>query len=184
MLNLATAHPTWIFRAATSLLLAFGSLALLWRWDRQMSIGLYQAHGQSFDQALVLPDAQRQFWQVFYRDLTDTRPNCSRIAHNEGLNVVSLLEPPPPQPMKVQLEEDQHRALKSAHSAVVKRLHTRDYDLPYVPSSRGIVIIAGGSCLIHALVTVRMVRRTGTNLPIEVFLRDHSEGDPRICDAI
>ena len=41
---------------------------------------------------------------------------------------------------------------------------------------------AGGTYLVHALVTIRMLRRTGTNLPVKVFLRDPSEGDPRICD--
>lgn len=59
---------------------------------------------------------------------------------------------------------------------------------PYVPSNqaerRGIVTVAGGDYLPAAVVTLRMLRRTGSTLPVEIWMADESEYEPEICEDI
>ncbi|KAK5125612.1 hypothetical protein LTR85_011886 [Meristemomyces frigidus] len=172
----------WMLRIVVACsLIAITTFTLVWR----LSHGAERSNEpqRSLEHHALL-GRQREFWRQIYHDLTESRPNCSKIVHDGGLDVVGVQEAPPPRPMKVLLEDQQHHALKTAHAAFTGRLQARPYDLPYVPATRGIVMTAGGSYLMHALVSVRMIRRTGTNMPIEVFLRDPSEGDSRICEDI
>nr|OQO19525.1 hypothetical protein B0A51_12181 [Rachicladosporium sp. CCFEE 5018] len=169
----------WAARAVGVTLTTFLLGSLLWRQRVPFTYVV-----APWTDTQELPLLHRDFWRHFYADLTASRPNCSNISHNQTLNVVGLDDEPPPRPMEVLLEDEQHRALKTAHHDFVERVLNRTYELAYVPGSRGIVITAGGSYLIHALVTVRMLRRTGTDLPVEVFQRDPAEGDVRICDDI
>lgn len=174
--------PPWTFRAISSVLVAIATLVIL----RRMQVSSQRqsfAHQISVEQGLQ-PSHFQNFWQVFYQDLNETGPRCAPIETGRRLDVVGLDEKPPPRPVRVVLEDAQHLALKDSHASFVDRMQSRDYRLPYNKGSKGIVMTAGGTYLIHALVSVRMIRRTGTKLPIEIFLRDHSEGDPRICEHI
>ena len=60
----------------------------------------------------------------------------------------------------------------------------RTYILLYNQNTRGIVTTAGGPYLAVALVSIRMLRRTGSKLPVEVFLASKEEFDPQICGHI
>lgn len=70
------------------------------------------------------------------------------------------------------------------HTNFTTQLKSKDYTLPYLQKGRGIVITAGGSHFPMAVVSTRMHRRTGSELPVEVFLASQEEWDPQICDAV
>jgi alpha 1,2-mannosyltransferase len=78
-----------------------------------------------------------------------------------------------------QLEE-----LRNTHTRFIGKLQSRDYALPYTEGSRGIVTTAGGSYLPVAVVSIRMLRRTGSKLPLELFLASKEEWDADICGAV
>lgn len=162
--------------------MAVATLAILWRMQVPSQRQAF-AHQMSVEQGLQ-PWHYQGFWQAFYRDLNETGPRCAPIETKRQLDVVGLDKKPPPRPVRVVLDDEQHLALKTSHAEFIDRMRIRAYQLPYIKGSKGIVMTAGGTYLIHALVSVRMIRRTGTKLPIEIFLRDHSEGDPRICEHI
>ena len=56
--------------------------------------------------------------------------------------------------------------------------------LPYKPGTRGIVSTAGGSYLVVFVISLRMLRRTGSTLPVEVFLANLDEYEPDICNVV
>jgi len=180
--TISTMLPSWTARAISSVLLAVVTLAMLWRMQVSSQRQSF-AHQMSVEQGLQ-PSHYQGFWQAFYRDLNETGPRCPPIENRKQLDVVGLDRKPPPRPVTVVLDDEQHLTLKTSHAAFLDRMRNRDYQLPYIKGRKGIVMTAGGTYLIHALVSVRMIRRTGTHLPIEIFLRDHSEGDPRICEHI
>ena len=56
--------------------------------------------------------------------------------------------------------------------------------LPYTPGTRGIVSTAGGSYLPVFVISLRMLRRTGSDLPVEVFLANLAEYEAHICEVV
>lgn len=48
----------------------------------------------------------------------------------------------------------------------------------------GVVTIAGGEYTQLAILGIRMLRRTGSTLPVQVFIQDNSEYEPEVCEEI
>jgi alpha 1,2-mannosyltransferase len=59
---------------------------------------------------------------------------------------------------------------KVLQTNLTTQLKSKDYTLPYLQESRGIVTTAGGSHLLAAVVSIRILHRTGSELPVEGFL--------------
>ncbi|KAH9901877.1 mannosyltransferase putative-domain-containing protein [Xylariomycetidae sp. FL2044] len=47
---------------------------------------------------------------------------------------------------------------------------------------RGVVMVGGGEYFGPAVVGIHMLRRTGSDLPVEVFVTDDAEYEPRVCE--
>ena len=50
--------------------------------------------------------------------------------------------------------------------------------------TQGVVTIAGGSSFPALLVTLKMLRRTGSKLPLEVFVPKQDEIEPKVCEDV
>lgn len=76
------------------------------------------------------------------------------------------------------------RLLQRAHTNYVRK--TRDMTLAglYEPHSTGIVTTAGGRYLQVLLVSLHTLRKTGSNLPVEVFLATDEEYDQHFCEDL
>jgi alpha 1,2-mannosyltransferase len=84
----------------------------------------------------------------------------------------------------IDLTDDDLRAMKRSHArfaAVAKALAP---SLPYKRKSRGVVMTAGGAYFGMAITSVRMLRRTGSALPVEVFLDSWKDYDITTCEVI
>ena len=129
---------------------------------------------------------QAEFWQVFFEDLERYGPKCDPVVHPEdsGLDVSFDESDHRPRPDMLRMSDGQLSAIHSAHANFVRRLKEREYTFPYNENTRGIVTTAGGPYLAVALVSIRMLRRTGSTLPVEVFLAVKEEFDPEICGVI
>jgi alpha 1,2-mannosyltransferase len=75
-------------------------------------------------------------------------------------------------------------ASKDAHSLVVHSLPQYEDLVTYNSHSRGIVTVGGGRFTPMALVSVLMLRRTKSNMPVEVFLPDETDYDEHTCEVI
>ncbi|KEF61207.1 uncharacterized protein A1O9_02772 [Exophiala aquamarina CBS 119918] len=139
------------------------------------------------NQDTSLLEAQRSLWQPFYQQLLQHRPKCAPVPHSEigdlgiGFNASDHGHQ---RPDRLSLSAEQVTELRSTHKRFVHHLQTQAYSLPFVPNTRGIVTTAGGTYLPVALVSIRMLRSTGSQLPVEVFLASQDEWDPEICDTI
>lgn len=129
---------------------------------------------------------QGEFWNLFRQDLDAYAPNVSPFTHPQEshLDISFNSSEHRSRPSLIQLSDEQRGGLRNAHSSFVERILHKEYALPYAPRTRGIVTTAGGPLLPAALVSILMLRQTGSNLPVEVFLSDRHEWDPEICDKI
>ncbi|GKT96654.1 alpha-1,2-mannosyltransferase [Colletotrichum tofieldiae] len=83
----------------------------------------------------------------------------------------------------VEMAEGDRDKMQSHHAAFVHALGTLSRDLPMWKGTRGVVIPAGGGYLGIALTSVLMLYRSGSKLPVHVFVDTYAERDPYICDS-
>lgn len=74
--------------------------------------------------------------------------------------------------------------MKHAHTKFLDALALNTARLHYTPNTKGIISTAGGSYLPVLVISLRMLRRTGSELPVEVFLADDDEYESFICDVV
>lgn len=74
--------------------------------------------------------------------------------------------------------------MQVAHDGFVREMRQSGLTAPYVLSTRGVVSAAGGKYLPTFLVTLRLLRRTGCTLPVELFVKDMAEYEPRVCETL
>jgi alpha 1,2-mannosyltransferase len=74
--------------------------------------------------------------------------------------------------------------LKDSHRNMMQHIPTLGSKLPYHRGSRGVVMTAGGGYIGILLVSLRMLRRSGSQLPVEVFLDRWEDDDLRMCEEI
>jgi alpha 1,2-mannosyltransferase len=179
-------------RSALLLVVLFGcilSLYTLYRLDLHAgySLPLSKPPVTIPNQNQSLLEAQRSLWQPFYQQLLQHRPHCDPVPHSEigdlGIGY-DASNHGHQRPDRLSLSSEQISELRSTHGRFVEHLKTEGYSLPVVPNTRGIVTTAGGKYLPVALVSIRMLRSTGSQLPVEVFLASQDEWDPEICDSI
>lgn len=86
-------------------------------------------------------------------------------------------------PDYVPITSTEVEAMRKAHQTLVREVS--NLTLPYQPGTRGIVSTAGGAHLPIFIVSLRMLRRSGSILPVELFLRaDEEKGDNFLCQEL
>lgn len=78
--------------------------------------------------------------------------------------------------------------LKSSHAKMRAALDARNNSLEQDTESlfegKGIVTVAGGEYFGPAIVGIKMLRQTGSDLPVEAFLANWEEYEPALCEKI
>lgn len=74
--------------------------------------------------------------------------------------------------------------MQNAHDGVVHEIRKTGLHPPYVLGTRGVVSAAGGKYLPTFVVTLRLLRRTGCTMPVELFVKDTLEYDPGVCETV
>ncbi|OKL57477.1 hypothetical protein UA08_07201 [Talaromyces atroroseus] len=145
----------------------------------------YDAH---YTESPVDPFRGRQlaFWTAF-RDILDRHaPDCP------SPEITGFANPTPfnalessPRPDLIVLPAAHRETMKSAHVAFVDEIRSAKSVKPiHTPGSRGLVSMAGGPYFPLFLAQLRMLRRSNSNLPVEVFLRDSSEYENHLCEKV
>jgi alpha 1,2-mannosyltransferase len=168
-------------------LVAFTSLFLLWNvFERSSSLSPSFSGPNSATPAPLL-EKQRAFWQSFSPNLLKYGPQCEPIIHYEGGDLSIGYNPTEHsalRPDHLNANDNQLDNLRNEHAEFKAHLLEQNYSLPTVAKSRGVVTTAGGKYLPVAVVSIRMLRETGSSLPVEVFLATHEEWDFQICDVV
>lgn len=134
----------------------------------------------------IMRKAQIEFWQSFQSLLADSKPDSrspKKVANAEaqGFNPSGgqLVRPEVLKMPNGDLEKMRNAHVKFVDA--IKKIHLK---MPFTPASQGLVSTAGGKYLPVFVVSLRMLRRTGTTLPVEVFLADHEEYEKEICEDV
>ncbi|KAJ5109842.1 hypothetical protein N7532_002487 [Penicillium argentinense] len=139
-------------------------------------------HGKStFD----LTPAHQSFWRKFHGLLERYSPDTNPLvedekAPTEGFKVTDA----PARPEYVLVAREDVDTMREAHASFLKAVDNSPPLMQYLPGTRGVVSTAGGSYLPVLVISLRMLRRTGSKLPMEVFLADEEEYEEYICDVV
>ncbi|KAK9310899.1 mannosyltransferase putative-domain-containing protein, partial [Lipomyces starkeyi] len=139
--------------------------------------------------AAHFPPELINFWINFADSLVEARPACSeiRIDHDPPDDTETRFEPDNPNKQRVnflRLSAEDQQAVKNSHSFMVKQAMHKAPNVFYNRRTKGIVTTAGPRYLPILLVSLRMLRRSGSKLPVEVFLGSWDEYNSTICERI
>lgn len=128
---------------------------------------------------------QIAFWRSFESLLAGSDPNCDspkRLGKTkeEGFNPSNNLV----RPDLLEISNINMEKMQKAHTKFVQGIGENPPRMVFTPGSQGLVSTAGGKYLPVFVISLRMLRRTGTTLPVEVFLADHEEYEPYICKEV
>ncbi|KAJ4377803.1 mannosyltransferase [Neocucurbitaria cava] len=129
------------------------------------------------------------FWQELASALLAAQPQCNPLQLVEG-SIGSWADWQPLKPGKKHADrllgftDDDETALFRAHYAMRRSAQHLAPKLPFSKGTTGIVTTANAKYMPIFLVSLRMLRRTGCNLPVEVFIDDWSKYEPTICDTV
>ncbi|RAH42921.1 alpha-mannosyltransferase [Aspergillus brunneoviolaceus CBS 621.78] len=161
------------------------------RWHNQSDV----PEATSTDDPAVLRQAQLtwrhateghiEFWRQFLPLLTTYEPKCLpplrlgmapsiRFEQADPYDQTEFLDLLP-----MDIED-----LQQTHRGFLDAIQTTPPQLNYTRNTRGLVSTAGGSYLPVLVLSLRMLRRTGSQLPVEVFLASEDEYETYICDVI
>ncbi|KAI5301215.1 hypothetical protein KEM55_000429 [Ascosphaera atra] len=145
--------------------------------------------------------ARAEFWQDFHPLLNITEPKLEgEITVLGELPFKELgFRPDHPELFKyydnVELDEADFKTMRKQHMKFLRLIHDDDERkagrrdgivpaLPYNNGTRGIATTAGGPMMAVMVTSLHMLRRTGSTLPVEVFIADDSEYDSFLCEEL
>ena len=128
------------------------------------------------------------FWDLTSRALVETKPDCSVPTDpieapplNES---ASLKKDVDSRPDLLQIPQRDVDIMRDVHAHFVSQIPELARNLPYVNGTQGVVVAASGALLPVFLVSLRMLRRTGSTLPVEVFIESKERYEKEICEIV
>ncbi|PLN78459.1 putative alpha-1,2-mannosyltransferase [Aspergillus taichungensis] len=133
-----------------------------------------------------LNERQAAFWKAFKPILESHAPGTSEPTLREPAAAqyfnASTTEP---RPDLVTLSDDDLHAMEEAHAKYLREVSASSRLRPvHSAGTRGLVTTAGQTYLPVFMAALRMLRRTGSTLPVEVYMRDGGEYEKHICEHI
>jgi alpha 1,2-mannosyltransferase len=148
---------------------------------------LYWHEGLYFKTSARMSLSRRQtrLWHKLHSSLEEYAPKCPspRMQGNVGLQRFDAVSGTPQLNYLVNSDEFL-QPMQTAHDGFVLAIQSRVIERAYIPGTKGIVSSAGGKYLPTFLVFLRLLRRTGAKLPVELFIKDWGEYEPYICEVI
>ncbi|KAJ4297805.1 mannosyltransferase [Kalmusia sp. IMI 367209] len=134
-------------------------------------------------------DSNDEFWNTLSRALEDARPKCPPIVHTpNGLNATDKkhepLRPHKPRPDNINMTNEAEKELMRAHYSMRKAAFRLGPDIPFVRNTTGIVVTSSPKQMPYLLVSLRMLRKTESQLPVELFVADQSEYNATMCEGV
>ena len=130
--------------------------------------------------------ALRPFWDAVSKALLDAKPPCALPDDDIQAPAIKFaeLKKGADRPDPLNIEQKDVDGLKGAHSRFVAQIPRLAPQLPYVKGSKGIVTTAAGEFLPTLVVSLRMLRRTGSKLPIQVLVENKQVYEKEICEEV
>ncbi|KAL0938659.1 alpha-1,2-mannosyltransferase [Colletotrichum truncatum] len=127
------------------------------------------------------------YWAELHSMLSRTNPSIepltsSRDPTPEELDAAKNTNSSP-RPDLITISDSDLSSLKSKHSTFVASLKTLGPKLPTWKGTTGVVMTAGGGYLGTAVTSILMLRRSGSTLPVHLFLDTPDEYDRQLCEV-
>ena len=130
----------------------------------------------------------REFWAGWAKIFDEARPTTKPIeivwnaSVQKSKNATGERKPTP---QSIGLAEKDVESLRSSHAHVVENLSDEEpeNDAKRLFKNPGVVTVAGGGLLGPAILSIHMLRRTNSTLPVQVFLQAH-EFEQGVCEEV
>jgi len=139
-------------------------------------------------------NAARRFWRPWARIIYEAKPTVPAIEiQGPGAGDIGLPEDGSDFRGEfvsiITLPDEDVWSLRAAHAKMRAALDAYNIsavaqDMKRLFEGRGIVTVAGGEYFGPAIVSIRMLRRAGSTLPVEAFLPDWEEYEPTLCEKV
>ncbi|KAL2829861.1 mannosyltransferase putative-domain-containing protein [Aspergillus pseudoustus] len=148
-------------------------------------LNLYYLWSRNTRQIPFSPARQSQLWQRLQPLLEEYAPNCPppELNGSPGTPRFDAVNESP-RSNHISNVDEIELPMQAKHDGFVQAIRNAKLGSAYTPGTTGIVSSAGGTYLPTFLATVRLLRRTGSTLPVELFMKDGSEYESTICEDI
>lgn len=135
------------------------------------------------------------FWKELTYAFEYAHPLSRSVGSKEGTAAMKTnndLELNRHEPSPSSIQDYDPLNITHTDEAYISRAHYRMKSLarhlgnkvPFSPNTTGIVTTLGTHDLADALISLRMLRRTGCQLPVELFLSSSSKSDATVCEEL
>ncbi|GMG15117.1 mannosyltransferase putative-domain-containing protein [Aspergillus flavus] len=132
-----------------------------------------------------LREAQAQLSHSLHALLEEHTPRCAPPTLH-GTAGLQRFDPINGTPQKNYLVDPDSfvGSMQVAHDGFVQAIRDTKIARAWMKGTKGIVSSAGGRYLPTFIVFLRLLRRTGSMLPVELFVKDWGEYEPYICEVV
>ncbi|CBY00266.1 hypothetical protein IAQ61_011200 [Plenodomus lingam] len=142
--------------------------------------------------ASTFSPATHGFWRELATALVVAQPQCDSLALGNGTGALNFPDPRweplnthnKPIERLYNFTEYHERALLRAHYSMRTAAKHLGPKLPFAAGTTGIVMTSNKQYMPICLVSLRMLRRTGNKMPVEIFIDDWSKYDPVVCETV
>jgi alpha 1,2-mannosyltransferase len=127
----------------------------------------------------------QESWQNLAKALSASRPSLASIGDFRpisGISVESVQESTSVD--VIESSNNQIKSLSKSHKKFMKYINERQLSVIYQQNQQGVVITGNNDDLPNILIQLRLLRRTGSVLPVEVFLLAQGDYDAKYCKLI
>ncbi len=178
-------RPHVYHRRNILLLFALFIIALISRFYYQADqLQTLQSQLSSYFHSLC---AGSTFWRSFSQTLVAAKPDCGKpnLSHKAGaLNRFHAGWQTDESKNRIEMLGEDVVSMRYSHSLFLEMLETRAPKLEYTKGTKGTVTSAGGDYFPVPVVSLLMLRRTGSTLPVEVLVASEEEYEPQICEVV
>jgi alpha 1,2-mannosyltransferase len=137
--------------------------------------------------AIALPEDNSKRWTLIHKVFAHYNPGTpleTSFANVDKKQLYIETWETCERPNLVHIDSQHIIKARKKHSAFVEHLPALAHAFSYPENTRGIVTTAGGELMPRLLVGLRMLRRTGSSLPVEVFLNNMTDYEPQLCSKV
>jgi alpha 1,2-mannosyltransferase len=151
----------------------------------RLAIALPRPNTHSISNITVSLEPQKILWKQLQVLLDENAPNCDppNLLHKAKTMRHSATREDM-RPSLISITDEAIENMQNAHRNFLQNISVWRLQKVTTSRTRGIVTTAGGEYLPMFLVSLRMLRRTGSTLPVEVFIGSHLEYDAHICEKL
>lgn len=130
------------------------------------------------------------FWETWANVIDASKPKIpaiklKEVAHPAGVEPENERERKPFN-FSIGISDKDIDSLRQSHETLVGHANFSSVNeqATRLFSGTGIVTVAGGTYFAPAILSIRMLRKTNSTLPVQVFLRNKSEYEKKICQEV